>query len=74
MQQIKFVLFTERHDVEDSDPQWTDVLTFCLFRLDPGDAIALDGCDLVIVGGKDQSHVTPSLITHLIQEPERNRL
>ena len=56
VQQIEFVLLAQGHDVEDADPQGPDVLEFRLSGLDPGDPVALNGTDLVVVAGEDQCH------------------
>ena len=70
MQQVEFVLLPQRHDVENADAQWPDVLAFGLFGLDPGDPVAFDGTDLVVTAGEDQCHRSPGWIR---RGPARSR-
>jgi len=56
VEQVEFVLLAQGHDVQNADPQGPDVLTLRLGGFDPGDPVAFDGTDLVVVAGKDQCH------------------
>ena len=62
MQQVEFVLLAQGHDVQNADPQGPDVLTFRLGGFDPGDPVAFDSTDLVVVAGKDQCHGLVSVV------------
>jgi hypothetical protein len=42
MQQIKFILLPQRHDVEDANAQRSDVLKFRLFGFNPGNPVAFN--------------------------------
>ena len=47
---------TISNDVEDADTQRSDVLTFRLFRFDPGDPVAFNRRDFVVAARENQCH------------------